>query len=146
MPDLSSHLAYLEGALRDAIAAPLSLRKARLAAALADTFPDRLFAVQRTGDDILQFRASLGRSSPALAAIFDLCSGRDGVRLAVESVEVPAADYPELLVEDFMISVYNGQRVQRIVFAHADGRREDAHSVLAEAVRALAAAAGNDRR
>ncbi len=138
MPELARHLAYLHEALQAAADAPLSIRKAMLVASLADAYADRLFAAQSEIGDVSVFRAALAASSPSLAAIFDLCSWRGGARLALEAVSVPIADYPTLPVEEFMISVYSGHTVQRLRLVHPDGRREDAHRVLAEAVRILA--------
>ena len=56
-----------------------------------------------------------------------------------EAVEVSVADYPNLGVEDFMVSLYNGRTVQRVRVALPDGGRADVHEVLAGALAALGA-------
>ena len=139
MTELEQHFTYLEQARLAARAAPLSARKAMLAAMLIDAYPDRLFAAGNTGaEDILAWRAALAAGSDALALVFALCALRDnGPRLVTEPVEVPIEDYPTLGVEDFMVSLYNDRTVPRVRIATADGRRRDVHEVLAEAVAAL---------
>ena len=118
----------------------LSRRKAMLAAYLIDGFVDRLFAARaEPAGDILAFRAGIASRYPALALILDLVAGR--AELTLEAVEVPLADYGKLSVEDFIISLYNQHKVQRLRIATADGR-EDVHFVLAAAVAALAAEGG----
>lgn len=117
----------------------LSRKKAMLAAHLVDAFADRLFAARNEpAGDILAFRSGLRAAHPALGLVFDLVAGR--AELVVEAVEVPLADYGKLSVEDFMVSLYNQHSVQRVRIAPADGRREDVHVVLADAVSGLLAA------
>ena len=132
---VAAHLAYLEAAVAAARAAPLSAKKAMLAAMLVDAYADRLMP---EGGDILAFRAELAAESAALSLIFALCSGR-ATRLVTEGVEVPIADYPKLGVEDFMVSLYNDHTVQRVRIVAADGSRHDVHAVIEEAVAALKA-------
>jgi hypothetical protein len=55
-------------------------------------------------------------------------------------VEVAIADYGELSLQDFMVSLYNGHSVQRVRIVAAAGTLHDVHGVLAEAIAALAAA------
>lgn len=119
--------------------APLSRRKAMLAALLLDEVVDELFEGSRA-TDILAFRAGLAARAPALALLLDLCAMRDdGPRLVLEPVEVPLADYAGLDVQDFMVSLYNGHTVQRVLVALPDGTRHDFQVVLAEARTALGA-------
>ena len=117
--------------------APLSRRKAMLAACLADAFADRLFEARgEPASDILAFRAALAGGSPELALVFDLAGGR--ADLVTMAVEVPIADYGRLGIEDYMVSLYNQHTVQRLRIAAADGRH-DVHVVLAAAAAALRA-------
>jgi len=140
LDSLAAHRAYLDSECAASRAAPLSRRKAMLAAMLIDAYADRLFAADARGGDILAFRAALASVSPALATIFALCAQREGgPRLAIEAVTVPIAEYATLAVEDFMVSLYNGSAVQRLLVVHPEGGREDAHAVLAAAARALPA-------
>ena len=57
--------------------------------------------------------------------------------MLTEAVEVPVTDYPQLGVEDFMVSLYNGHTVQRVRVALPDGGRADVHEVLETALAAL---------
>jgi len=134
--DLPAHLAYLRAAIAEAKAAPLSARKAMLAVLLVDAYADRLFAAQTEADDILEFRAGLAAASPALGLVFDLAAGR--ARLVTEAVTVPVEEYGRLSVQDFMVSLYNGHTVQRVLVVAPDGTRHDVHAVLEEAVGRLA--------
>jgi hypothetical protein len=120
----------------DAKKAMLSRKKAMLAAYLIDAYADRLFSARaEPADDVLEFRAGLAATNPALATVFDLVAGR--AELVTEAVEVPLADYGKLGVEDFMVSLYNGHTVQRLRIVGSDGGRQDVHDVLAAAVEAL---------
>lgn len=140
MADLAVHRDYLNAEWRTAQAAPLSLRRVLLVAALIDAYADRLFAATTQAEDILVFRARLAAGSPALRLVFDLCAQRaDGPRLAIEAVEVPIAEYGAFPVEDFMVSLYNDHTVQRVVLVLPDGGRRLAHEVLADALDALKA-------
>jgi hypothetical protein len=137
LPELERHLAYLEAELEAAIEAPLSRRRATLVAALADAFADRLFATSGE-DDILVFRTALAKRSAELGIVFAICADHvDGPRVVTEAVEIPIADYGTLPVADFMVSLYNGHTVQRVLVALPDGSRRDAHEVLEAAVAAL---------
>ena len=127
-------------AARDAVAvagaAPLSRKRAMLAVLLVDAAADALYATSGE-DDILAFRERLATESDALALAFALATQlEDGPRLVVEPVEVPIADYPQLGVEDFMVSLYNGRTVQRVRIA-AGTERHDVHAVLAAAMAEL---------
>jgi len=138
MPELESHFTYLAQEFASARAAPLSLRKARLVVMLADAYADRLFTADPAADDILVFRETLARRSPALALVFDLALPRDGgPRLVIEPVETPIEEYGKLGVADFMVSLYNRHTVQRVRIALPNGSRQDVHEVLAEAIAVL---------
>ena len=141
---LAEHFALIEEENRASLAAPLSARKAMLVAVLLDQFADRGFAVHRAqapekvflAEDLLHYRDTLGDRSPALAAIFSLCAFRPGGPvLKVVAIEVPIADYPQLPVEDYMVSLYNKNTVQRVVAALPDGTQTLVHGVLGQAVR-----------
>lgn len=139
MAELGPHLAYLRAAQAEALAAPLSARKAMLAVMLADAYADRLFAAQDGIDDVLVFRERLAAGSPELALVFAIAAMREGgPRLVTEAVAVPIEEYGRLSVEDFMVSLYNDRTVQRVRVALPDGTRRDVHEVLAGAVDALA--------
>lgn len=119
-------------------AAPLSRKKAMLAALLVDAALDAQFVPTPGRDDILDYRAGRMAASPALALVADLAAMRlDGPRLIVESVEVPLADYNRLSVEDFMVSLYNHHSVQRVRIALPDSARHDAVTVLSDALAEL---------
>lgn len=122
---LDARFARVEEALAELDAAPLSARRARLAAVLLDDFCDRAWeawkaAPERVGDaeDVLAFRAGVAAASPHMATVMALAEGRvDGPRLEVRAVAVPLEDYPALGVHDFMVSLYNGHTVMRVVIA-----------------------------
>jgi hypothetical protein len=141
---LADHLALIKAEYARSLATPLSSRQALLVAVLLDHLPDRVFSAFRTeapekvysAEDILAYRALLREESPALATIFDLCAMQPGgPRLQIVAIEVPITEYPKLAVEDFMVSLYNQNTVQRVVIAWADGRQRLVHPVLGEAVK-----------
>jgi hypothetical protein len=135
---LRAHRDYLEGEWLGLQAAPLSMRKAMLVAALIDAYVDRLFAAQAEPEDILEFRAALAASNSALRMVFDLCAQRsNGPRLVLEAVQVPIRDYGALSVEDFMVSLYNDHSVQRLRLVLPDGTRTDMLETLREAMAGL---------
>jgi hypothetical protein len=109
-----------------------------LAAMLADAYADRLFGVQDGTDDILAFRTGLAARSEALAQVFALVRG--DLKLVTEAVEVPIAEYGQLSVEDFMVSLYNHHTVQRVRLVLPDGSRVLAHPVVGAAVDFLSGA------
>ena len=137
---LDEHLALIVEEHRLSLAAPLSPRKALLVAVLLDHFADRVFARFRTGmpdvlppaDDLPAWRAKLASRSPALAAVFALGSGQ--AQLRIDAVAVPIADYPALGVEDFMVSLYNGHTVQRVMLVEPGHEPVLAHDILAAAL------------
>jgi hypothetical protein len=131
-----SALTRAADAVATAAAAPLSAKRAMLAALLVDAAADAMFA-QSGEDDVLAFRERLAAGSEALRLVFGLCTLRpDGPRLVTEAVEVPIADYPALRTEDFMVSLYNDRTVMRVRIAEGD-ERHDVHEVLARALDAL---------
>jgi hypothetical protein len=90
---------------------------------LLDDFADRAWAAWKGepesvfgAEDVLAFRAALAAAAPPVAAAMALAEGRpDGPVLEVRAVAVPLADYPFLGVEDFMVSLYNGHTVMRVM-------------------------------
>lgn len=142
---LDVHFAAIEAEYAEALARPLSARQALLVAVLLDKYADRLYFARREaastpaadGEDILAFRARLGQQTPALAQVFDLCAVPPRARLATRAHQVPIADYPALSTADFMVSLYNGNTVQRVMLDAADGNMHLAHDTLAEAIDAL---------
>jgi hypothetical protein len=137
MTDAGLALTRATEAVAAAAAAPLSAKRAMLAALLIDAAADAMFAASGE-DDVLEFRARLAKGSAALALVFGLCALRpDRERLVTEAVEVPIADYPALTIEDFMVSLYNDRTVMRVRIAVED-QRHDVHAVLGKALRDLA--------
>ncbi|MET3900212.1 hypothetical protein ABIB57_004175 [Devosia sp. UYZn731] len=127
---------------RHSLAAPLSVRKVLLVAVLLDHFADRVFAQFRDAPervfgapDVLAWRAELAARSAAVGLVGELASGRhDGAMLRVDAITVPIADYPALAVEDYMVSLYNQNSVQRVLIVRRDGSTVLAHEVLASAL------------
>jgi hypothetical protein len=112
---------------------PLSRKKAMLLALLIDAAIDAGAA-----DDLLAHRAAVAKAHPALALVMELCAMReDGPSLVIEPATIAAADAASLSEADYMVSLYNSATVQRVRIAWADGRREDALTVLRQAVAAL---------
>jgi hypothetical protein len=110
--------------------APLSRKRAMLLALLIDA------AIEDGADDPLAARAAV--IDPALALVIELCAMRpEGPRLVLEAVAITAAEAGEGREADYMVSLYNKGTVQRVRMAWPDGRREDALSVLRQAVAAL---------
>jgi len=139
LADLAVHWAYLQGAWTEAQAAPLSRRKALLVAALVDSYADRLFAGQDAPGDILVFRSDLAARSAPLALVFGLVARLDAVVPVTEFVAVPLETYGQLRVEDFMVSLYNGNSIQRQFLALPNGERLDLLETLALAIADLGA-------
>lgn len=126
----------LDAVMAAALAAPLSRKRAMLVALMVDAALDEAFARRAGGgDDILAFRDEVAGRSVDLQLVLELAALRpDGPQLVLEAVEIPLADYGSLRVEDFMVSLYNHNTVQRVRIA---GR--DAHEVLAGAIAAVRA-------
>ena len=140
---LEIEFARLEEALVATRLHPLSSRKTLLAAVLLDNFCDQAFdALRRSAparvfdaEDVLAFRERLRAQEPALGLIFDLCaSAPAGPRLKTHAVAVPIEEYGGLSIEDFMVSLYNANTVQRVVLAMEDGSKQLAHEVLGKAM------------
>ncbi|HTN63131.1 MAG TPA: hypothetical protein VL147_16540 [Devosia sp.] len=139
---LEQHFALIVEEHRQSLLAPLSTRKVLLVAVLLDHFADRVFARFRTSmpdflfgaEDLPAYRAQLAKRSAALATIFALCGGRGEAALRIDAIIVPTVDYGALPVEDFMVSLYNGNSVQRVVIATRDGATVLAHEVLTRAL------------
>lgn len=140
LPDpLAERFALIEAEYRLSLAAPLSRRKALLVAVLLDDFADRCFDAWRHepervhgAADPIAYRAELARRSPAMAAVFAL--GNQTATLRLDSVEIPIADYPALGVEDFMVSLYNGNTVQRVMLVAPGAGPVLAHAILDDAI------------
>lgn len=142
------HSAYLDAAFADAEAAPLSAKKAMLVALLLDAALERVFAARATAsDDLLSFRSEVAGRAPALAEIMAVAALRaDGPKLVTDAVKVPIADYGSLSTPDFMVSLYNGHTVQRVLLVRADGTRSEVHPVLREAIAELRGIERSDPR
>ena len=118
------------------------MRKVLLVAVLLDQFADLVFAQLRDipervfgAQDVLAWRAALAKQSAALGLVGELASGRhDGALLRVDAITVPIADYPALAIEDYMVSLYNQNTVQRVVIVRSGGSTVLAHEVLATAL------------
>ena len=125
-------------ALAQLRAAPMSRKTAMLAALLIDAGTGRLFR-RGTAGDVLVFREALARAAPELGLVMALADMReDGPRLVLEAVAVDAADYPGLSEADYMVSLYNGATVPRVLVALPDGTRLQAADLLAAAAAQLA--------
>jgi len=130
-------IATARAAVEAARASPQSRKKAMLAALLIDAAVDALF--EMCGEsDVLAFRADVCARAPQLRPVLDLAA-IDGTSLVLEPVEVDIRDYPALGVEDFMVSLYNGRTVPRVLIATPDARRIDVHGALSAALAALEA-------
>lgn len=118
-------------------AAPLSRKAAMLVALLLDREVERRFRLSGEGD-VLVFRAGFVRRRPALALVLELAAMRaDGPRLAIEPVRVAIADYPRLTEPDYMVSLYNGGTVPRLLVVSPDGGRREAGPLLRAAAAEL---------
>jgi hypothetical protein len=139
VPSLEQHFSYLEAAVAEARAAPLSLRKARLAIALLDAYVDRLYAAVPGGaEDILAFRTKQAETSPPLALILAIAEARPGApELRLETSPLAASDYPHLSEAEFMVSLYNAATVPRLLIRTPAGASRDVHAVLRDALRAV---------
>ena len=141
MGELRGYIERAEAAWSDVQAAPLSVRKALLCAALIDDLAGRAFTAWHHDPELVfgtedapAFRRALRGASEAIGLIADLCGMRpDAPRLVAKAIALTAADYPLLAVEDYMVSVYNAGTVQRVVMVGPTGERL-AHEVLADAL------------
>jgi hypothetical protein len=132
-------LADARHAVAMAAGAPLSRKKAMLAALLLDAAIDALFAAGGE-EDVLAYRAAFRARASALEPILDLVA-MESTTLVTEPVEIAVADYPQLGVEDFMVSLYNNRTVPRVLIATSGGSRCDVHEALSRALAALEAEA-----
>ena len=102
--------------------------------AMLDAFADRAHAAEPGAEDVLRFRSAIAAECPALGLIAEVCALRaDGPRLAVQAFALEAKDYRHLPVEDYMVSLYSGGTVQRVMVVSKDGERL-AHEVIDEAM------------
>jgi hypothetical protein len=138
---LADHFADIEAEYAALVAEPLSTRKTLLVACLIDNFADRAFEALRDdpekvfhAPDVLAYRQALRDRSPELGLIFDLCATPPRARLELKAVKVPFAEYGKLRTEDFMVSIYNGNTVQRVVLVGADGGEWLALRALQQAI------------
>ena len=139
---LEAQFALIVEEHRQSLAAPLSARKVLLVAVLLDHFADLVFTRWRDmpervlgAQDVLDWRATLAKQCPALALVAHLASGKhDGATLRIDTIRLPIADYPALGIEDYMVSLYNQNSVQRVVVARRDGSTVLAHDILAAAL------------
>ena len=132
------HCALLEAAFAEAEAAPLSTKKALLVALLIDAEVDRRFAPSRGDADLLVWRNSVAARFPGLGDIMALAANRpEGPRLSLGEVSIPLSAYGSLGIEDFMVSLYNGNTVQRVLLTRPDGTRTEIHPLLKAAIAEL---------
>jgi len=140
--DLAAYWHLLQQEYRASRAAPLSMRRALLVTALLNNLPDRVFEAERSrisaldgAEDLPAYRALLRSRSAALGTISDVANQQaNGPRLELTQVSVPLEAVGTLAVEDFMVSLYNDHKVQRVVIATAEGTHALAHEVFAEAI------------
>lgn len=140
MPTLEQHFSYLEAAIAEAWASPLSVRKARLAVALIDAYVDRLYAADTIrAEDVLAFRAQQSAANPLLALLLAIAQANPGApEMLIQTSPVYVADYPHLSEAEFMVTLYNDSTVPRLLIRRGDANF-DAHAVLRDALEALRA-------
>lgn len=140
---LADHLALMNEAYAECLAAPLSVRRALAVAVLLDLMPDRVFAQWRGNapekvlgaEDLPAYRAVLCERFEALDTIARLgARAPGGPTLEVVQVPVTAAELVGLTLPDFMVCLYNGQRVMRIMVRWPDGRQLAADDLLGAAL------------
>lgn len=139
---LADHFSMILAEIADLDAHPLSARQAKLVLTLFDKFADRVYFDRRdrapeplaAAADIIAWRDGLRARCPALGAIFDACAVPPVGGLVTAAVEVPLADFPRLSTADFMVSLYNGLTVQRVLLAAPDGPTRLAREVIGEAL------------
>jgi hypothetical protein len=139
---LADHFADIEAEYSALVAEPLSTRKTLLVASLIDNFADRAFEALRHdpkkvfhAPDVLAYRQALRNRIPELGLIFDLCATPPRARLELKAVKVPFAEYGSLRTEDFMVSIYNANTVQRVMLVGEDGRERVAVEGVGAAMR-----------
>lgn len=138
---LAEHFALIRAEIADLDAHPLAARQAKLVLTLLDKFADRVYLAHRdtapeklAAADIVAWRDLLRARSPALDAIFEACAVPPGAELVTRAVDVPLADYRRLSTADFMVSLYNGLTVQRVLLVAPDGTARLAREVIGEAL------------
>jgi hypothetical protein len=140
---LDEHFAGIVEEYRQSRKAPLSARKALLVAVLLDHFADRVFARFRAdspervfgAEDLPAWRDAVAARSDAVATVFALSTGRsDAHTLRIDTVTVPIVNYAALSVEDYMVSLYNRNSVQRVMIVAPDGKTVLAHELLEAAL------------
>jgi len=139
---LAEHFALILAETADLDAHPLSARQTRLVLTLLDKFAERVyFALRETAPeklapaaDVVAWRDLLRSRCPALGAIFDACAVPPAAELMTAAVDVPLADYPRLSTADFMVSLYNGLTVQRVLLVSAAGETRLARAVIDDAL------------
>jgi hypothetical protein len=139
---LADHFALIRAETADLDAHPLSARQTKLVLTLLDKFADRVYLARRDtapeklapAADIIAWRDALRARCPALASIFDACAVPPAAELVTAAVEVPLADYPRLSTADFMVSLYNGHTVQRVLLTAPGGTTRPARDVIGEAL------------
>ena len=124
-------------AVAEARARPLS-RKAALFAVLAiDRAADALFDRQAGGDP-LAFRARLKAEDAALGLVLDLADAApEGPALLLQGMFVSPEAYPALHEADYMVGLYNGGRVERVMIVAPSAPSVEALPVLEQALVAL---------
>ena len=116
LAELKDYRRFLHEAVQAYREAPLSRRKAMRAVVLIDGLLEKILESGAVGDDLLEARRAITAKWPSLAVIMDLAAvERDGPSLVVMEQEVRLEQYQQLAVEDFMVSLYNNHRVQRLV-------------------------------
>jgi hypothetical protein len=132
---LEPHFNYLRAAIAEARAAPLAIRKARLAIALLDAYVDRLYAADTSrAEDILTFRTGLSHTSPSLALLLAVAEQKPGApQLHLETAPLSPSDYSHLSEAEFMVSLYNDATMPKLLIIAPDNASFDAHSVLQDA-------------
>lgn len=131
----------LHDAFADSLAAPLSVRQVRLVLAMLDMLPAHAFAGFRSepglvdgAEDLPAYRSRLAQRAPALRLIFEGGEIDGGSRLRLGPMPVTEGMLMTLPVEDFMVSLYNDNTVQRVFIGARDGSLRLAHEVLGEAM------------
>ncbi|HWA18110.1 MAG TPA: hypothetical protein VG757_03880 [Devosia sp.] len=117
----------------------MSLRKARLAIALVDSYADRLYAAHPArAEDILIFRAQLSATSPPLALLLAFAEQKAGApELRLETTPLSPSDYNRLSEAEYMVSLYNNATIPRLLLIAPDGSRHDVQQTLHDALETL---------
>jgi hypothetical protein len=131
LTDPREHWRLLEEAWAASSASPLSVRKAMLVVALIDSYVDRLFG-DSGEEDVLEFRRQVASDCPTLGLVMDIAGHQVAApTMVLSSRAVPLDRYDSLVLEDFMISVYNDHTVQELVVRGA-GTPEQAALTMIE--------------